>query len=85
MAQKTGTIKSCSRQGSGGTQTLQVILTVMEANPSPPPPELPVDYEFIPDENYYDDAVGADSRQVTITYDGSASPPQNIDGLKIVN
>lgn len=79
MATKTGKIKSTNRQGTGATQTRSFTLTT---DPNPPGAEI----VFTCDEDYYDDAVAAGSRQVEVTYTPNpAGPPETCSGLKIVN
>lgn len=75
MATFTGTLTSTSRQGTGGSQTRSITVR----SDGPPPEER----TFSCDEQYFGDAREAGGKAVTVTYDETATPPQNVDGLKV--
>lgn len=71
-----GTVKKCSRQGTGPTQTRTVTITRTE-----PPPPGDVDYDA--DNDFYRDALLLKDKEVEYTVDESTTPP-TITGLSTV-
>lgn len=76
MAQKSGTAKSASRQGSGGSETRTV---TVEIQPPPPPPASPT-MDFQCSDTYYRDFLAVLGKAVVVTYDDTTSPP-TVTGL----
>lgn len=76
MAQSSGKMKSTSRQGAGGTQTLSF---TVETSAGPPP----VEETFVCDADFFADAKDYLGKQVVVTYTvNPAGPPNTCSGLK---